>query len=52
MNSGIGALAWMKQRGPVEELAAADGRLRYRRSATDEKLRAPIAQGGAIGAMH
>lgn len=36
------ALDWMKRRGLMEELIAADGRLRYRRSATDEQLQAAV----------
>jgi hypothetical protein len=36
------ALAWMKERGLVEVLVAADGRLRYRRRATDAVLDALI----------
>jgi hypothetical protein len=34
------ALDWMKEHGLVEEIAAIDGRLRYRRIATDEQLMA------------
>ena len=36
------ALNWMKRHGLMEELIAADGRLRYRRSATDEQLQAAV----------
>jgi hypothetical protein len=40
MEELLSALEWMKQQGLVEELLAADGRLRYRRSATDDRLAA------------
>ena len=33
------ALAWMKRRGLVEELYAADGRIRYRRAKGDVEAR-------------
>jgi UDP-N-acetylenolpyruvoylglucosamine reductase len=36
------ALEQMKKQGLVEELAAADGRLRYRRCASDDQLRAAV----------
>lgn len=39
----VQALERMKRQGLVEELVAADGRLRYRRSATDAELRALAA---------
>jgi hypothetical protein len=37
------ALAWMQGRGLVEALTAADQRVRYRRSASDEQLDALIS---------
>lgn len=40
METLLNALERMKQDGLVEELEAADGRLRYRRLATDEQLSA------------
>ena len=36
------ALDWMKASGLVEELEAADGRLRYRRSASEMQLMAAV----------
>jgi len=36
------ALAWMMEHGLVEEIAAADGRLRYRRCGADSLLQAAI----------
>jgi Fe2+ or Zn2+ uptake regulation protein len=38
MEKLLQALDWMKQQGLVQEMEAADGRLRYRRSASDELL--------------
>ena len=32
------ALGWMKRQGLVEEMVAVDGRVRYRRVASDEQL--------------
>jgi len=37
------AVGWMKEQGLVEELVAADGRLRYRRGASEAVLDAAIA---------
>ena len=43
----VQALDWMKRHGLVEELMAADGRLRYRRRATDAQLQATIDARGS-----
>lgn len=39
------ALAWMIERGLMQEQVALDGRARYRRSATDAQLKRTIEQG-------
>ena len=36
------ALGWMRERGLIEELVAADGRLRYRRCGREAMLQAAI----------
>ncbi len=38
MEKLLQALDWMQQNGLVEEVVAADGRLRYRRIASDERF--------------
>ncbi len=38
------ALTWMKQQGLIDETVAADGRVRYRRCASDAQLEAAAAQ--------
>lgn len=42
MEQLLDALEWMKRRGVVEEILAADGRRRYRRLAGDARLQALI----------
>ncbi|MEH6413450.1 hypothetical protein [Pseudomonas sp. CGJS7] len=42
------ALDWMKRRGAIEEILAADGRRRYRRLA-DDALLASLARAGRSG---
>ena len=39
----VEALSWMKEQGLVEELEAADGRLRYRRRGPEAMFQAMIA---------
>ena len=39
----VQALSWMEEQGLVEELEAADGRLRYRRRGPDAMFQAMIA---------
>jgi hypothetical protein len=47
------ALAWMLEQGLVEELVAADGRLRYRRLGQDAQLDAVVdAHAGDMGTRH
>jgi hypothetical protein len=47
------ALGWMKEQGLVEELVAADGRLRYRRLGSEAMLDAAIAgYGNPSGMRH
>jgi len=49
----VQALGWMKQQGLVEELVAADGRLRYRRRAPEAMFDAAIdAYCDASGTRH
>lgn len=48
MEKLLQALDWMKQRGLMEELVAADGRLRYRRSTIDAQLHAAIGDQGDV----
>ena len=50
MDSLLAALAWMKERGLVDELTAADGRTRYRRSASDDRLSDVVRDGEAYPA--
>lgn len=40
------AVTWMKQQGLIEETAAADGRVRFRRCAGDAQLEAALRQLG------
>jgi hypothetical protein len=46
------ALDWMKREGLVEEMVATDGRLRYRRRATDEQLHAIACRKPRNAASH
>lgn len=49
----LGALAWMKERRLVDEVAAADGRKRYRRNASEERLAEVIRDGeGYVPGTH
>jgi hypothetical protein len=52
MEKLLQALDWMKQQGLVEEMEAADGRLRYRRSASDEQLLLCEFDGGMQATRH
>ena len=45
-------LEWMKREGLMEELTATDGRLRYRRRATDAQLQVVIVRLQSDGAVH
>lgn len=50
VESVMAALTWMKQQGLVEELCAADGRIRYRRASRDvEPLLQRLAAGFDVG---
>lgn len=46
------ALDWMKRNGLVEASVAADGRLRYRRIATDGQLLALVRTGNGQATRH
>jgi hypothetical protein len=48
----VQALSWMKEQGVVEELVAADGRLRYRRRGPEALLDAIEANCDSHGARH
>lgn len=49
----LATLTWMKELGLIEELVAADGRLRYRRIASEARLVAAIESfGDSEGTRH
>ncbi len=51
----VQALSWMREQGLVEEIVAADGRLRYRRCGAEAKIDAAIdayCEAAASGTRH
>jgi hypothetical protein len=51
MDQLLRALAWMKEKGLMEEQLALDGRARYRRSAKDDELKRMLEDCAGVPAV-